>query len=158
MSALCHVTPYLYYSAFLYWSVSFSLLSSCAFFFLCLTVFEICLLKHLYHKDCITTRQSWLFSFYVVVNKNNKQDKKKLENITIIFYSIMYYCPFLRYTTIGRWPSNRNDLKEDIGLWMFLILLILILEGYFLKNRTIFDFVDKLSPVSNMAYSCLKKC
>ena len=39
---------------------------------------------------------------------------------------------------------------------MFLILLIIILEGYFLYNRTIFDFVDKLSPVSNMAYSCLK--
>ena len=33
----------------------------------------------------------------------------------------------------------------------------LILEGYFLYNRTIFDFVDKLLPVSNMAYSCLKK-
>ena len=29
-----------------------------------------------------------------------------------------------------------------------------ILEGYFLQNRTIFYFVDKLSPVSNMAYSC----
>ena len=33
-----------------------------------------------------------------------------------------------------------------------------ILEGYFLQNRIIFDSVDKLSPVSNMAYSCLKKC
>ena len=41
---------------------------------------------------------------------------------------------------------------------MFLILLIILLEGYFLYNRTIFDFVDKLSPLSNMAYSCLKKC
>ena len=35
---------------------------------------------------------------------------------------------------------------------MFLILLIIILEGYFLYNRTIFDFVDKLLPVSNMAF------
>ena len=35
---------------------------------------------------------------------------------------------------------------------------VLILEGYFLQNRIIFDSVDKLSPVSNMAYSCLKKC
>ena len=26
-----------------------------------------------------------------------------------------------------------------------------LLEGYFLYNRTIFDFVDKLLPVSNMA-------
>ena len=34
----------------------------------------------------------------------------------------------------------------------------LLLEGYFLQNRIIFDSVDKLSPVSNMAYSCLKKC
>ena len=33
-----------------------------------------------------------------------------------------------------------------------------VLEGYFLQNRIIFDSVDKLSPVSNMAYSCLKKC
>ena len=40
---------------------------------------------------------------------------------------------------------------------MFLILFVLILEGYFLQNRIIFDSVDKLSPVSNMAYSCLKK-
>ena len=39
---------------------------------------------------------------------------------------------------------------------MFLILFVLISEGYFLQNRIIFDSVDKLSPVSNMAYSCLK--
>ena len=36
MSALCNVTPYLYYSALI--SLYLSLLSSCAFFFLCLTV------------------------------------------------------------------------------------------------------------------------
>ena len=36
--------------------------------------------------------------------------------------------------------------------------MMILLEGYFLSNRTIFDFVDKLLPVSNMAYSCLKKC
>ena len=35
--------------------------------------------------------------------------------------------------------------------------IIILLEGYFLYNRKIFDFVDKFSPVSNMAYSCLKK-
>ena len=40
---------------------------------------------------------------------------------------------------------------------MFLILFINMLEGYFLKNRTNFDLVDKLSPVSNMASSGLKK-
>ena len=28
----------------------------------------------------------------------------------------------------------------------------------FLQNRIIFDSVDKLSPVSKMADSCLKKC
>ena len=49
----------------------------------------------------MTPRQSWLFSFYVVINKNNKKDKMKLENITIIFYSVMYYCPFFHYTTLG---------------------------------------------------------
>ena len=38
-----------------------------------------CLQEHLYHKNCTTTRQSWLFSFHIVVN--NKQDEMKLENI-----------------------------------------------------------------------------
>ena len=32
-----------------------------------------------------------------------------------------------------------------------------MLQGYFLKNRTNFDLEDKLSPVSNMASSGLKK-
>ena len=32
-----------------------------------------------------------------------------------------------------------------------------VLEGYFLNNRTILDLVDKLLPVSNMASSGLKK-
>ena len=32
-------------------------------------------------------------------------------------------------------------------------LRLKILEGYFLQNRIIFDSVDKLLPVSNMAYS-----
>ena len=40
---------------------------------------------------------------------------------------------------------------------MFLILLINMLEGYFLLNRTNFDLVDKFLPVSNMASSGLKK-
>ena len=48
--------------------------------------------------------------------------------------------------------------KTSIILWIFLILFVLILEGYVLQNRIIFDSVDKLLPVSNMAYSCLKKC
>ena len=30
-------------------------------------------------------------------------------------------------------------------------------QGYFLKNRTNFDLEDKLLPVSNMAFSGLKK-
>ena len=32
-----------------------------------------------------------------------------------------------------------------------------MLQGYFLYNRTNFDSVDKLSPVSNMVSSGLKK-
>ena len=41
---------------------------------------------------------------------------------------------------------------------LLLQFIHILLEGYFLQNRIIFDSVDKLSPVSNMAYSCLKKC
>ena len=47
--------------------------------------------------------------------------------------------------------SNRFNENSDISTTY-------LLEGYFLQNRIIFDSVDKLSPVSNMAYSCLKKC
>ena len=39
---------------------------------------------------------------------------------------------------------------ETMEMWN---ITYLILEGYFLQNRIIFDSVDKLSPVSNMAYS-----
>ena len=39
----------------------------------------------------------------------------------------------------------------------FSLCLCTILQGYFLKNRTIFDLEDKLSPVYNMASSGLKK-
>ena len=113
MSALCHVIPYLYYSALISLYLSLSLNSYT------LTDFKICLLEPLYHKDCITTRQSWLFSFYVVIN--NKQDKTKLENITIIFFSIMYYCPFFCYTTLyspydlvfSRKPKLLLDLETN---------------------------------------------
>ena len=62
----------------LYLSLSLPVLNS-LFLFLCLTDFKTCLLEHLYHKNCTTTRQSWLFSFYIVIN--NKQDEMKLENI-----------------------------------------------------------------------------
>ena len=96
MSALCHVIPYLYYSALisLYPFLSLTVPNS---FYSVPSDFKMCLLELLYYKDCITTRQSWLFSFYVAINK--KQDKTKLENITIVFLSIMYYCPFFHYTT-----------------------------------------------------------
>ena len=86
MNALCYVTPYLYYSALI--SLNFSLLCFCAFFLTLLpnsmsysipSDFKTCLLAHLYHKDCTTTRQPWLFSIYVVIN--SKQDEMKLENI-----------------------------------------------------------------------------
>ena len=48
-----------------------------------------CLLELLYHKDCITPRQSWLFFF--LHSYKQKQDKTKLENITIVFLSITHY-------------------------------------------------------------------
>ena len=51
-------------------------------------------------------------------------------------------------TRCQNWGVNHLSL----WLWIFLILFILILEGYFLQNRIIFDSVDKLLPVSNMAY------
>ena len=103
MSALCYVTPYLYYSALI--SLYLSLLYLTNFFslnFLYLTDFKICLLEHLYHKDCTTTRQSWLFSFYVVIN--NKQDEMKLENIQSklqsSFVLLQFVClSILHYTT-----------------------------------------------------------
>ena len=73
MSALCYVTPYLYYSALI------SLYLCLSLKFLCLSDFKTCLPELLYYKDCTTTRQSWLFSFCVIVN--SKQDEMKLENI-----------------------------------------------------------------------------
>ena len=87
MSALCSVTPYLYYSALLiglYLSLSIPV-PNALFQFLCLTLtdFKMCLLELLYHKDCTTTRQSWLFPLRSCKQKqkNKKQDKMKLENI-----------------------------------------------------------------------------
>ena len=70
MNALCYVTPYLFYSALV--SLYLSLIPVPS-------DFKMCLLEHLYHKGCTTTRQSQLFSLYVVIN--NKQDEMKLENI-----------------------------------------------------------------------------
>ena len=65
--------------------------------------FKMHLLEHLYHKDCITTRQSWLFSFFVVIN--NKQDEMKVENIQnklqSSFILLQFIClSILCYTTI----------------------------------------------------------
>ena len=62
-----------------------------------------CLLALLYHKDCTTTRQSWLFSFYIVVN--SKQDEMKLENIYGKLQSSFVLLQFihlsiLHYTTV----------------------------------------------------------
>ena len=52
-----------------------------------------------------------------------------------------------------------EDLHHtEVFLLIPKITIDLISEGYFLQNRIIFDSVDKLLPVSNMAYSCLKKC
>ena len=102
MSALCHVTPYLNYSALslLVCIFPLSITVPNSFFseFLYLTDFETCLLELLQYKDCITPRQSWLF-LLLSCKQKQKKDKTKLENITIIFYSIMHNHPFFHYTT-----------------------------------------------------------
>ena len=46
---------------------------------------------------------------------NNKQDKMKLENITVVFFSITYYCPFLHYTTIVVKYYWQFELVKNIG-------------------------------------------
>ena len=80
MNALCYFTPYLYYSTLISLNLSYiSVPSSMLTNFFCYSDFKMCLLEHLYHKDCTTTRQSWLFSTYIVIN--NKQGEMKLENI-----------------------------------------------------------------------------
>ena len=97
-----------------------SLLSSCAVSYSVPSDFKRCLLEHLYYKDCITTRQSWLLSFYIVINKNNKQDKTKLENITIVFYSITYYHPLFRYTTVRLASHHLRGLMIHTTTWLHL--------------------------------------
>ena len=103
MSALCHAIPYLYYSALI------SLYLSLPLKFLCLALFysfslslliSKCVYMSFYIIRIASLQCNHGYFLYVVVNKNNTQVKTKLENITIIFYSIMYYCPFLHYTTI----------------------------------------------------------
>ena len=72
MSALCNVTPYLYYSALLiglYLSLSIPVPNSF------LTDFKMCLLELLYHKDCTTTRQSWLFPLCSCKQKQKTRNK-----------------------------------------------------------------------------------
>ena len=99
MSVLCDISPYLFYSALCYWSVSFSLSLS-------LSV-PTSLSKYVYlsfYSIRIASLQGnhGYFS-YEVVNINKKQDKMKLENITIVFHCILHYNPFessfLHYTT-----------------------------------------------------------
>ena len=63
---------------------------------------------------------------------------------------------YLIYTQLLRMHVSPNYILF-LFVWMFLILLIYMLQGYFLENRTNFDSVDKLLPVSNMASSGLKK-
>ena len=105
--------------------------------------FKMCLHKLLYYKDCITTRQSWLFSFYVVVNKNNKQDKKKLENITIVFYSITYYRPFLRYTTLNGMHTHYFYIIAGLIIYEFLL--------YFMFCSALFTPADSPEVTSLVA-------
>ena len=100
-NALCYVAPYLFYSALVSLYVSLSLIPVPSDF-LYLTDFKMCLLEHLYHKGCTTTRQSQLFSFYKITN--NKQDEMKLENIRnrlqSSFILLQFFClSVLHYTT-----------------------------------------------------------
>ena len=97
---LCHSLLY-FYSAH-YWSDSLSLVPVPSVALILFSHLKICLHALLYYKDCTTTRQSWLFSIYVVIN--NKQDEMKLENISSelqsSFVSLQFVClPILRYTT-----------------------------------------------------------
>ena len=94
--------------------VCISLLNSCAFFFsMPNSDFKMCLLEHLYHKDCTTTRQSWLFSFYIVIN--NKQDEMKLENIgnklQSSFILLQFICLSVLHYTIQICIFNRKNSK-----------------------------------------------
>ena len=84
--------------------------------FLYLTDFKMCLLEHLYHKGCTTTRQSWLFSFYVITN--NKQDEMKLENIQnrlqSSFILLQFFClSILHYTTLGAPHPTKVEIIKN---------------------------------------------
>ena len=54
------------------------------------------------------------YFFLCSCKQKQKQDKMKLENITIIFYSIMYYCPFFCYTTIHIYMLKASSHKLDL--------------------------------------------
>ena len=56
-----------------------------------------CLLEHLYHKDCTTTRQSWLFSIYVVINNKQQTRSGKYTGQITVFCSITIHM-FIRFT------------------------------------------------------------
>ena len=103
--------------------VCISLLCSYAFFYsMPNSDFKICLLEHLYHKDCTTTRQSWLFLFYIVID--NKQDEMKLENILNKLQSSFILLQFIHlsllcYTAkVSDWlvPRNAKELHSFLGL------------------------------------------
>ena len=47
---------------------------------------------------------------------NNKQDKMKLENITVVFFSIIFYHPFLCYTTLGTEKDQSEQIQQMFNL------------------------------------------
>ena len=133
MSALCHVIPYLYYSTLISLYL-FSLLSSCAFFNSEFLLISKCVYLSFYIIRIASLQGNHGYFLYEVVNK--KQDKTKLENITIVFYSIMYYHPFLHYTTLSE-ISN----FQQLGLDIYISALLVSLPVY--KSHTIDYFLFK---------------
>ena len=130
--------PILYYSALI--SLFSSFLSYCAFFdfrLLSLST-KTCLLALLYYKDCTTTRQSWLFSIYVVIN-NKQQTRwdeagKYIEQITVFFRSITI-CMFIHFTLHNNTTEISTILIDHYGLWVeSVILFICNLTQYFIQQ------------------------
>ena len=79
MSALCNVTPYLYYSALLYWSVSFSL--SLFSPNSPLTILSKYVYLSFYNIRIASLQGNHGYFFLRSYKQKQKQDKTKLENI-----------------------------------------------------------------------------
>ena len=84
-----------------------------------------CLLEHLYHKGCTTTRQSWLFSFYIIIN--NKQDEMKLENIWNRLQSSFVLLQFFRLSVLHYTTQLYSNLVTHMESTTYLCLVLVVL-------------------------------